>query len=40
MRRHRMSRGRSRRSFTRGAHRLHKKNLQSGNLVARGGVRL
>lgn len=38
MRRHSMSRRGSRRSFTRGASRVHKKNLMSH--VMRGGIRL
>lgn len=40
-RRHKMSRGHSRRSFVRGANRLHKRNIsQISPYVARGGVRL
>lgn len=39
MRRHKIGRRRSRRSFSRGATRIHKKNLMSG-VVMRGGIRL
>lgn len=39
MRRSRMSRGNSRRSFTRGAVRTHKRNFNSGHPM-RGGIRL
>lgn len=38
-RRHRMSRGSSRRNFRRGASRVHPKN-SSGGYVMRGGIRL
>lgn len=37
-RRSRMSRGKSRRSFTKGARRVHRKNFSSGPM--RGGIRL
>ncbi len=37
--RHKMSRKKSRRSFTRGATRVHKKNISSGRPM-RGGIRL
>lgn len=43
MRRSRMSRGRSRSSFTRGANRVHVKNMTSSSgsgYVMRGGIRL
>lgn len=41
MRRHKMSRRSSRKSFTRGANRLHVKNVSSvSGYVARGGTRL
>lgn len=41
MRRNRMSRGRSRRSFSRGARNVHRKNLlRGGSLTMRGGIRL
>lgn len=41
MKRHGMSRRGSRKSFSRGANRIHKKNLQSGSgYVMRGGIRL
>lgn len=41
MRRARMSRGRSRKSFSRGANRVHRKNVSSVSpYVMRGGVRL
>lgn len=42
-RRYKMSRGRSRRSFSRGAGRVHKKNLMSSSgssYAMRGGIRL
>lgn len=39
MKRQRMSRGRSRRSFSHGAMRVHRKNLVSGGPM-RGGIRL
>lgn len=39
MKRRRMSRGSSRRNFTRGAGRIHRKNMLSGG-VNRGGIRL
>lgn len=38
MKRHRMSKSASRKVFTRGAVRIHKKNLQTGPM--RGGIRL
>lgn len=41
--RHKMSRGGSRKSFSRGANRLHKKNLSSSvgaSYAMRGGIRL
>lgn len=43
MKRHKMSKSSSRKSFTRGANRIHKKNLQgsAGSMYAmRGGIRL
>lgn len=41
MRRHRMSRGGSKRSFSYGANRIHRKNIDSGSAyVMRGGIRL
>lgn len=40
MRRSKMSRGRSKRSFSRGADRVHRKNLSGGGYAMRGGIRL
>lgn len=43
MKRHKMSRGGSKRSFSRGANRVHRKNLQSSvgaTYAMRGGIRL
>lgn len=40
LRRKRLSRGKSRRMFSRGANRIHRKNDLGANVVMRGGIRL
>lgn len=40
MRRSKMSPGRSKRSFSRGASRVHRKNDSAGGFAMRGGIRL
>lgn len=40
MRRHSMNRGSSKRSFSRGADRIHRKNIAGGSASMRGGIRL
>lgn len=40
MRRHSMNRAHSKRSFSRGADRIHRKNLGGGSSSMRGGIRL